>query len=108
MEIEGKQVRELIFHWIKSDQRLQTTLRGIQIKMLIERIVQQMSYHQMGQIYKAHPVKVRQIFEALLMRIEKKISKPIADLFRSMDKSSTPDKRQKGQHYFEFSRIYLN
>lgn len=108
MEIDGKQVRELIFYWIKSDQRLQTTLRGIQIKILIERIVQGMSYLQMGRIYKAHPAKVKQIFDAILFRIEKKISKPIADLLRNMDSSNTPNQRQNEKYHFEFSRVFLN
>lgn len=108
MELDKKQVRELILRWIKSDQKLQTTLRDIQIKILIERIVQGMSFVQIAEIYKAHPTKVRQIFEAILIRIEKRVSKAIADVLRKLNQSIESERKPKRQHHFEFSRIYLN
>ena len=108
MEIEGNQIRELIFHWIKGDQKLNKSLRDIQIKILIERIVKQMSFEQMAKIYKSHPNEVRQIFQAILMRIEKSVSKPIADLLNQLNQSAQKDTNRNSQHFFDFNRIFKN
>ena len=108
MQIDTQELRELIFYWIKSDEKLRTELRDIQVKILIERSVKGLSFEQMASIYKSRSKEVRVIFEAILMKIEKRISKQIANLLRQLNGKLDLDQTNKQDGHFTFSRIFLN
>lgn len=110
MEVNENQLRNVILHWIKSDSKLHSSLRDIQLKILFERIVKKMSFVQMGQIYQVQPNKIKQIFQAVLIRIEKTVSKAFANLLKQLDSSIDPNdtKKCKSQHIFEIGKVFLN
>ncbi|MBD3638149.1 MAG: hypothetical protein HUJ25_12425 [Crocinitomicaceae bacterium] len=107
MEIERKQMSELIFHWIKSNGELHYVLRDVQIKLLFDRLVLRLTFDELAKVFRSTPGKIRQIFEALLMRIERYMSRELGELLRAY--SNHLDKKPGSkQHGFEFSRIFLN
>lgn len=104
MEIEGKHLKELISQWIIHDPKVKIEFRPLQIRLLIDRFVKCRSYKTLGDEYKVHPSKVRQLIHAILIRIEKRINPVIGDLLRRIDNQT---KKSKPQH-FQFTRIFLN
>ncbi|MBD3637190.1 MAG: hypothetical protein HUJ25_07565 [Crocinitomicaceae bacterium] len=102
-----KQISVLILHWIKANGELHYILRDIQIKLLFDRLVLRMTFDELAKTFRSTPGKIRQIFEALLIRIEKYMSCELAKLLRNY--SNHLDNMPNVQpHDFEFSRIFLN
>ncbi|MEZ4921864.1 MAG: hypothetical protein R2780_01720 [Crocinitomicaceae bacterium] len=108
MEMDKRQLSELIFHWIKSNGELHYVLRDVQVKLLFDRLVLRYSFEELAKVFRASPGKVRQIFEAMLIRIERSMSKELGKLLRDYNNYLDNPKSRTRKHQFEFSRIYLN
>jgi abortive infection bacteriophage resistance protein len=106
MKIEKKDINVFLALWIKSDPQLWGELRDIQIKLLLQRIVKDMSFAEMAKEHKVPEKKLRLIFEAILKRIEVTISKEIAYQLSKMNKMI----ENKNTQYFDydFTIISLN
>lgn len=82
MKIEKKNINVFLMLWIKNDPDLWSELRDIQIRLLLERIVKEMSFEQMAELHKTTKMRMILIFEAILIRIEHFISKEAAKYLR--------------------------
>ncbi len=110
MHFEKTQLKLLLARWMKWDGDLWRSLRDIQIKILFERIIEERPYPELAETYKTTPKKVRQIFFALLIRIEKSVGKAMADFLRAIDKEIelTHLGESNPETGFRFGTIYLN
>lgn len=104
MKLEKRDIDIFLTLWIKNDPELWGELRDIQIKILVDRIIKEMSYKELALEYKTSPQKVKEIFEAILLRIERNISSEVARHLRIINQkiSTRPDKP------FGVIEVYLN
>ena len=110
MQLDKDRFKLLLAKWIRWDADLWGNLREIQVKILFERIIEEKSYQDLAVIYKTSPTKMHQIFKAILMKIEKHISKGIALLLSDINQSVGNKKESvkvTGAR-FRFDTIYLN
>jgi hypothetical protein len=71
--------------WIKYDAELWIELRDIQKRLLLERIVNQLTFSQMAVIHKVDEQKIALLFYAVVVKIEHYISKEVADHIREVN-----------------------
>ncbi len=104
MNIEKKNVNIFLALWIKHDPEIWSELRDIQIRFLLDRIVKEMTFKEMSEKYKVAEGRMRQLFEALLERIDRNVSEEAAYHLRYINKKldERPDKP------FTVVEIYLN
>ena len=108
MELDKKQLGVLLFYWIKSDQQLRLRLRDIQIKILIEHLVKGMTFKELSEKYKTKPKMMRLIFHAMIRRIKKEISKPIAKIIKQLSDELEHGRKPSLKHEFNIKTIHLN
>ena len=94
----------ILMLWIKHDPDLWSELRPIQIRLLLDRIVKEKSYAEMALEHGTTQGKMRLIFGAILMRIERFISSAVAAHFRTIDALL----EQRPERPFSVCEIYLN
>jgi hypothetical protein len=94
MKIEKRDINVFLALWIKHDPELWSELRDIQIRLLVDRIIKEMTFREMAEVHKAQESVVRQIFEAILFKIERCISPEIAKHLRIINGklNERPDK----------------
>ena len=102
MKIE--QNNTILMLWIKHDPTLWSELRPIQIRLLLDRIVKEQSFEEMALIHKTTPEKIRLIFDAILVRIDRYISSAVAAHFRTINALL----EQRPERPFSVCEIYLN
>lgn len=104
MNIEKRDVNIFLTLWIKHDRELWSELRDIQIRLLIDRIVKEMSFQEMGQQHGVSEKKMRQLFEAILLKIDRCMSSEVAKYLRIINNKldQRPDKP------FSTIEIFLN
>lgn len=104
MKIEKRDINVFLALWIKNDPELWSELRDIQIRLLVDRIVKEMTYAEMAKVHKVPKETIQKIFEAILTKIDYCISTEIAKHLRIINQKldERPDKP------FEVIEIYLN
>ena len=85
MKVEKIKINELLARWIKWDVQLWRELRNIQIKLLHQRIVKEMSFAEMAKHHNVTIYRLRKIFSAILFKIEKSHGKKIGALLREIN-----------------------
>jgi hypothetical protein len=85
MKLEKRDVDFFLLYWIRNDKELWGELRQIEILLLVERIVNEKPYQQIATEHKTTPDKIQKVFEAILLKIERCISKSIARQLRVID-----------------------
>ncbi len=70
MNIPKKNYNELIARWLKWDGELWATLRPIQIKLLKDRIIHEMSFYQMAKANQSTETQIKKIFLAILLKLK--------------------------------------
>lgn len=85
MNLDKKQFQLLLGRWMRWDAELWAELRDIQIKILFQRILKEKSFNELARIHKCKPQKIRQIFLAILIRIDKEVSPEMAKLLRKVN-----------------------
>jgi hypothetical protein len=104
MRIEKRDVDIFLTLWIKYDRELWSELRDIQIKLLADRIIKEMSFKQMGEQYKVPENKMRKLFDAILLKIERCVSPEVARYLRIINNKIN----QRPEKPFTVMEIYLN
>ena len=104
MQLEKRDINIFLMLWIKNDPDLWGELRDIQIKILLDRIVKEKSYAELAKENGPDEVVMKQIFDGILVRIEKFISADVARHLRVINSKldARPDKP------FDVMEIYLN
>ena len=104
MKLEKRDIDIFLTLWIKNDRELWGELRDIQIKLLVDRIIKEMSYRDLAKEYKTTPQKMKEIFEAILHKIDRTVSSEIAKHLRIINQklNARPDKP------FSTVDVYLN
>jgi hypothetical protein len=110
MQLSKKQFQLLLSKWMKSDPDLWRVLRDLQIKILFERLLEEKTFQEMAVGYKSSPQKVKLIFLAVLLKIEKSVSEGMADLLRCIHQEIEAEEQGANPNDTEFQigRIYLN
>ena len=85
MNLSKKQFQLLLGRWMRWDAELWTELRDIQIKILFERILKEKSFSELARIHKCSQQKIRQIFSAILIRVNKSVSPEMAKILRKIN-----------------------
>lgn len=106
MRLDKKDINVFLALWIKSDPELWGELRDIQIKLLVQRIVKEMSFADMAKEHKVPEPQLRMIFRAILKRIEVNMSKEVA--FHLAKLSKLIDRKNTMRIETDFNQIFLN
>lgn len=104
MRIEKRDVDIFLTLWIKYDRELWSELRDIQIKLLADRIIKEMTFKQMGEQYKVPESKMRELFDAVLLKIERCVSPEVARYLRVINNKLN----QRPEKPFTVMEVYLN
>jgi hypothetical protein len=104
MKLEKRDIDIFLTLWIKNDRELWGELRDIQIKLLVDRIIKEKSYKDLALEYKTSPQKIKEIFEAILHKIDSDISSEVAKHLRIINSkvSARPDRP------FSTVEVFLN
>lgn len=112
MKIEKSKMNLLLAKWIKWDKDLWKALRGIQVKILYERIIEEQTYQELANQYKVSESKMKTILAAILIKIERELGKGIAYSLREIntkieeqESGTTQSGVKMGS---DFKTIYLN
>ncbi len=111
MDIKKNKCNVLLAKWMKWDKDLWENLSKLQIKILCERIVEEKSFTDLALLYKSTPQKVRLVFRAILIRIEKVINNSMADLLREINTEMEAKEqgiKPRSQNGFQFGQVHLN
>ncbi|MBL1281241.1 MAG: hypothetical protein COA33_013265 [Fluviicola sp.] len=106
MRIEKKDINVFLALWIKSDPELWGELRDIQIKLLLQRIVKEMSFAQMAAEHKVEERQIRLIFQAILKRIELGLGKEVAMYLAKLN--NMLEHKNTMTIVTDFNQIFLN
>jgi hypothetical protein len=106
MKIDKKDINIFLALWIKSDPELWGELRDIQIKLLLQRIVKEKSFTEMAKEHKVCETKLRQIFEAILKRIEIGLGKEVSNHLRKLN--NLLERKNVMRIEYDFNQVFLN
>lgn len=104
MKIEKNNINVFLMLWIKNDPELWSELRDIQIRLLLDRIVKEMSFKAMAEIHGTSEEKIKKIFYAIILKIDRCISHEVAEHLQVIN-LMIDQKPEKPFSVFEF---YLN
>lgn len=82
MKLEFNDTNVFMSLWINHDPDLWAELRPIQLRLLVDRIVNKMSFEQLAQEHNTTIGKLRLIFDAIIIRIDRCISPEVAKFIR--------------------------
>lgn len=104
MKIDKKNINVFLMLWIKNDPDLWSELRDIQIKLLLERIVKEMSFEEMAHKHQTTEAKIKAIFDAIILKIDRCISHEVATHLQVINLAieTRPEKP------FKYAEIFLN
>lgn len=111
MRVEKNRFNLLLAKWIKWDGELWAELRDVQIKLLFDRIVKEMTYAELAKSYQSTPAKIKEIFKAILYKIEQLHGKELGDLMRQIEAYLDAKDRgvkEKPDQAFDFEKVFLN
>jgi|GEM_PF-7052690 len=94
MKIEKRDVNIFLALWIKHDPELWSELRDIQIRLLVDRIIKEMTFKEMAELHKVPEGRMRQLVEAILVKIDRCVSSEVAKHLRIINNklNERPDK----------------
>jgi len=104
MKIEKSDINVFLALWIKNDRELWSELRDIQIRLLVERIVKEMSFKDMAKQHGVPTETIKKLFEAILVKIDYCISSEVAKHLSIINEQL----EDRGDKPFEVIEIYLN
>ena len=104
MKLEKRDIDIFLTLWIKNDRELWGELRDIEIKLIVDRIIKEMSFKEMAAEYKTTPQKVKEIFAAILHKIDRTVSSEVAKHLRIINNklNARPEKP------FTVIEVFLN
>jgi len=104
MKLEKRDIDIFLTLWIKNDRELWSELRDIQIKLIVDRIIKEKTYQDLAVEYKTTARKIKEIIEAILIKIDRNISSEIAKHLRIINAklNARPDRP------FETVDVFLN
>lgn len=111
MKLDKNRFNLLLAKWIKWDGGLWAELRDVQIKLLFDRIVREMTYEELAKMYKSTPTKIREILSAIFFKLEKSHGKELGDLIKQIDANVETEEKEtteKPKHGFDFEKVFLN
>ncbi len=106
MRIDKSDINVFLALWIKSDPELWGELRDIQIKILLQRIVKEKSFAELAEEYQVDEAKLREIFQAIIKRIELALGYEVAYHLEKMNRLL--DQRSTMRIETDFNQIFLN
>lgn len=104
MKLEKRDVDFFLIYWLRNDPELWGELHQLEIKLLADRLVSEISYEELAKQNNTSPEMIQRIFEAILSKIERTISKGIAKHLRVIDLKL----RQRPDQPFSVMEFYLN
>lgn len=104
MKIEKNNINVFLMLWIKNDPDLWSELRDIQIRLLLDRIVKEMSFEEMAFVHQTSEPQIRKIFDAIIVKIARTISKEVAEHLQIINLMI----EQRPEKPFSTFEIYLN
>ena len=104
MKLEKRDVDFFLLYWIRNDKELWAELRQIEILLLVERVVNEKTFQQIATEHKTTAQNIEKVFEVILQKIERCISKSIARQLKVIDLKlkARPDQP------FPVFEIYMN
>lgn len=106
MRIDKEDINVFLALWIKSDPELWGELRDIQIKILLQRIVKEKSFAELAEEYKVNEAKLREIFQAIIKRIEWALGYEVAFHLEKINRLL--DQKPVMRIESDFNQIFLN
>ncbi|CAG5082792.1 MAG: hypothetical protein H6600_03865 [Flavobacteriales bacterium] len=106
MRIDKSDINVFLALWIKSDPELWGELRDIQIKLLLQRIVKEKTFAELAQEYQVCETKLRQIFNAILKRIELSLGRDVAVHLAKINRLI--ERKTVMRIESDFNQIFLN
>ncbi len=104
MKLNKNDINVFLTLWIKNDPELWAELRHIEIKILIDRIINEYSFIELAGKYDTTEKNTKVIFKRILDKIERYISKEVAFHLKNISlKLEYPQKKP-----FEVYEIFLN
>lgn len=104
MKIEKRDVNIFLTLWIKHDPELWSELRDIQIRLLVDRIIKEMSFKEMADLHGIAEGRMRQLFEAILVKIDRCVSSEVAKHLRIISNKLS----ERPERPFETFEVHLN
>jgi len=111
MKLDKNKFDLILAKWIKWDGELWGELRDIQLKILFERIVKEFTYEQLSKKYDNTPVKIKEIFTAILFKIQQSHGKELSDFIKEIDaclEAKEKGWKEKPDQIFDFEKVFLN
>jgi len=109
MKIEKNKLTELLALWIRWDAELWGELRQIQVKLLHQRIVKEMTFMEMAEFHDVNIMQLRKIFSAILLKVENLHGKQLGSLLRHINSElEAIETGIKSKHGHEFGKVFLN
>ncbi len=104
MEYSGKCL--LLASWIRWDKQLHKELREVQIQILTDRLVMEMSWDQMSQVYASPSAKIERMFEAILVKISRTHGRAISGFLRQL--SSELEEINPSKTHIILRKMWMN
>jgi uncharacterized protein (UPF0254 family) len=79
MQLEKRDINIFLVLWIKNDKELWSELRQLEIKILVDRIVKEKSYHELAIDYGTNNMVVKGVLNMIYKKIERFISSDVAN-----------------------------
>lgn len=112
MKLDKNRFNLLLAKWIKWDGDLWAELRDVQIKLLFDRIVKEMTCAELAKTYQSTPAKIREILSAIFFKLEQSHGKELGDLIKQIDAhiegGGGQGLKEKPEHGFDFEKVFLN
>lgn len=108
--MDKNRFNQLLAKWIKWDGELWAELTELQLKLLFERIVKEISYNDLGKMYNVPGSKIKEIFGIILFKIEKSHGKELGKLLREIESSIEKKsiKKDSDDGDFNIEKVWLN
>ena len=104
MKLEKKDVDFFLTYWLKNDAMLLAALEPAEIKLLIDRLVNELSYDELAKRQDTSPALIEHLFESILGKIERAISISVARHLWLTDRKL----RTKPDDSFPISGVHSN
>lgn len=85
MKIEKQITHGIILRWMQSDRKVLNALHPNHIRILCERLIEEKSFRQLGQLYNLPPPTVKRAFVAVLHKVQENFGNGIYQLFKTIN-----------------------
>ncbi len=109
--MDKKGLNMLLLKWIKWDKRLWAKLTEIQIELLIRRLIEEMTYSELGVKYQTPPKRIKKILLGIFHKVKESHGQELAALLDHVNdqvefKEQGLSKRRNDG--FDFKKVFLN